>query len=146
VKPEAASGDDNNCPPTGLCSNLFTFQCAPTPGSPRGKAAFDGTVFGFAEGDSVASVYYGRVASLAQGFDEMDWEIPLILGAAIAHELGHLLLGTNSHSPTGIMCGQWDRRFLRLALMGRQLFTPQQAEVIRAAVDRRNHIEVAGDH
>jgi hypothetical protein len=44
------------------------------------------------------------------------------------------------------MCGQWDRDYLRLALMERQLFTPQQAEVIRTEVGRRNHIEVASDH
>ena len=116
------------------------------PGSTPAKAAFRDTVFGFAEGGSVASVFYKRITDLAQGVDKEDWEIPLILGAAIAHELGHLLLGSNSHSPTGIMSGQWDPTYLRLALIGRQLFTAQQAEVIRAEVGRRNHIEVAGDH
>jgi hypothetical protein len=29
------------------------------------------------------------------------------LGHVIAHEIGHLLLGANSHSPVGIMRPQW---------------------------------------
>jgi hypothetical protein len=117
------------------------------PGSTPAKAAFpDTAMFGFAEGGTVASVFYGRITDFAVGVDKDDSEIPVILGAAIAHELGHLLLGSNSHSATGIMCGQWDRDYLRLALMERQLFTPQQAEVIRTEVGRRNHIEVTGDH
>src|SRR5579859_1082509 len=28
-------------------------------------------------------------------------------GRAMAHEIGHLILGTNSHSPTGIMRASW---------------------------------------
>jgi hypothetical protein len=39
VKPETACGDDNNLPQTGLCSNLFTFTCAPTPMCNRPHAA-----------------------------------------------------------------------------------------------------------
>ena len=113
------------------------------PGSTPAKAAFRDTVFGFAEGDSVASVFCGRITELAPWLDNADGEIPLVMGAVIAHELGHLLLRSNSHSPTGVMCGQWDRNCLRLAIIGRQLFTPQQAEVIRAEVARRDHIEVA---
>jgi hypothetical protein len=107
------------------------------PGSTPAKAAFRDTVFGFAEGDSVASIFFRRITDLAQGVDNEDWEIPLILGAAIAHELGHLLLGSNSHSPTGIMSGQWDRNYLRLAQMGRQLFTPQQSALLQVNVLRR---------
>jgi len=115
------------------------------PGYTPAKAAFRDTVFGFAKGYSAASIFYERITDLAQGFDNADWEIPPILGAAIAHELGHLLLGSNSHSPTGIMRGQWDRSYLRLAVIGHLLFTRQQAEVIQKEVVRRNRVEVAGD-
>ena len=62
----------------------------------------------------------------------------MILGDVIAHELGHLLLGTNSHSPVGIMCANWDQDYLRLALRGRQLFSPEQSALMRAAVVRRH--------
>jgi hypothetical protein len=30
-----------------------------------------------------------------------------ILGHAVAHEIGHLLMGTNSHSSRGLMRGNW---------------------------------------
>ena len=32
-----------------------------------------------------------------------------VLAYSIAHELGHLLLGSNEHSPTGLMRARWDR-------------------------------------
>ena len=50
-----------------------------------------------------------------------------ILGVAMAHEVGHLLLGSNAHSPTGIMRASWNRDDLRYAAVGYLLFTPQQA-------------------
>ncbi|MEO5822443.1 MAG: hypothetical protein ABIT71_18195 [Vicinamibacteraceae bacterium] len=34
--------------------------------------------------------------------------VALILGRVTAHEIGHLLLGTNSHAPTGLMQATWD--------------------------------------
>lgn len=114
----------------------------PTPAS----KAFRDAVFGFAEGSFVATVFYARVEDLAHDVYGNESETPLILGDVIAHEMGHLLLGTKSHSPSGIMCAKWDKDYLRLAFMGHQLFTPQQAGVIRAEVSRRNQVEVAADH
>ncbi len=60
------------------------------------------------------------------------------LAHVITHELGHLLLGPHAHSPTGIMQGIWPSEALVSAGQGVLLFTPQQAQVIRAAVGRRN--------
>src|SRR5665213_346545 len=57
-----------------------------------------------------------------------------ILGHVIAHELGHLLLNLNGHSAHGIMRGEMDFIDRHDSL----LFTPQQAEVLRADVLRRN--------
>jgi hypothetical protein len=61
-----------------------------------------------------------------------------ILACVIAHEIGHLLLGPNSHSPTGIMRGKWSAEELRGAGWGRLVFTPQQGERIRAEVLARS--------
>ena len=61
-----------------------------------------------------------------------------ILGIAIAHELGHLLLDLQGHSAEGIMRGEWGLRDLRNATFGMLLFTPQQAEVLRANARSRN--------
>ena len=61
-----------------------------------------------------------------------------ILGIAIAHELGHLLLGLQGHSADGIMRGEWGLTDLRNAAFRMLLFTPQQAEVLRANARSRN--------
>jgi hypothetical protein len=60
-----------------------------------------------------------------------------LLGHGIAHEIGHLLLGTNSHSPSGLMCANWGAKELRLASRGQLNFSAQQAETIRADVQAR---------
>ena len=61
-----------------------------------------------------------------------------ILGIAIAHELGHLLLELQGHSAEGIMRGDWGLRDLRNATFGTLLFTLEQAEVLRANARSRN--------
>jgi hypothetical protein len=55
----------------------------------------------------------------------------VILGHAMAHELGHLLLGTNSHSPTGIMRAHWTSGDLASATVGHFVFTLEQSRKIR---------------
>ena len=54
------------------------------------------------------------------------------LGAVMAHELGHLLLGSNAHSPQGIMQAHWQSEQLRDVGKGRMQFTPAQAQRIRS--------------
>ena len=60
-----------------------------------------------------------------------------ILGHAIAHEIGHLLLNVQTHSAAGIMRGAWNLRDLQNAGYGYLFFTPQQAKAIRDDVGRR---------
>lgn len=55
-----------------------------------------------------------------------------VLGHVMAHEIGHLLLGTHSHSPVGIMRPQWQGEELRQVGMGTLLFTPEQARKMQA--------------
>jgi hypothetical protein len=54
-----------------------------------------------------------------------------LLGCVIAHEVGHLLLGTDSHSHEGIMQGRWEDAQLREAGKGNLQFTPSQAAFMR---------------
>jgi len=61
-----------------------------------------------------------------------------ILGHAIVHEIGHVLLNLKSHSDTGIMRGNWGLRVLQDACYGYLVFTPHQAEAIRLEVGRRS--------
>jgi hypothetical protein len=51
----------------------------------------------------------------------------IILGHVAAHEIGHLLLGTNSHSPGGIMRAHWRMEELARAKKGLLLFTKSQS-------------------
>ena len=129
----AAEQADRDC--SGLVSGA-TLILRILPRSTPANAAFRETIFGFADGSVLASVFYGRVEHFARDVDRDATEIPVILGDAMAHEIGHLLLGP-SHSKTGIMCGQWDRNHLQRALRGRQVFNPEQIERIQAEVLRR---------
>ncbi len=104
------------------------------------SATFKREVFGYADGPSLASVVYDRVAGLANADGDLN-EAPVILGVAIAHEIGHLLLGRDAHSPTGIMRGRWDRAQLQRALWGRQLFSPDQSTRIRVAMEARMKLQ-----
>ena len=56
----------------------------------------------------------------------------ILLGIVSAHELGHLLLGTSSHSPMGLMRGNWHRDDLFRAVKGSLLFSDDQSDHMRA--------------
>jgi hypothetical protein len=102
----------------------------------------------------VVYVFYNRVEALAQSQVRALFEGSIhrpattaqVLGHAIAHEIGHLLLNLESHSATGIMRGDWDLNDLQGVASGFLLFTAQQAEVIRAEVVRRVGVRRIGQH
>jgi len=54
-----------------------------------------------------------------------------LLGHVLAHEIGHLLLWSNSHSISGIMSGRWAGGELRRISEGTMFFMPQESKVIR---------------
>ncbi len=58
----------------------------------------------------------------------------LLLGTVAAHEVGHLLLGSNAHSAIGIMAPHWEQEELRHAGMGSLLFTPEQSVRMRTRI------------
>jgi hypothetical protein len=73
-------------------------------------------------------LYYAHLA-------EPNAHLPLgegeLWGCVIAHGVGHLLLGTDSHSHEGIMQGHWEDPQLREAGKGNLQFTPSQAGLMR---------------
>jgi hypothetical protein len=81
-------------------------------------------------GVSYAGVSLPAVTDLAE---QLDVPPATVLGAAMAHEIGHVLLG-RSHSPFGIMSAKLDRAKLRMAMGGTLLFTAEQSIQLRAAV------------
>ena len=88
-----------------------------------------GVAFLSAEGTGCYSdVFYDRAMEL-----HVNWNVGLAdtLGNVMAHELGHLLLGSNSHASTGIMRAHWQGEELRHLSWGRLSFTNQQADHMR---------------
>ena len=82
-----------------------------------------------------AAVLYPRVKQFAAGNDSTA-SVEAILGAAIAHELGHLFLGTTEHGP-GVMSEGYDKTHVRQINQRRIRFTPVQAAAMRAALATR---------
>jgi hypothetical protein len=76
-----------------------------------------------------ADVFYLSIERLEQN---SSLGAPAILGHVMAHELGHLLLGSRSHSNLGIMQARWTSSQLRGISMGQLTFDRRQSEVIRA--------------
>jgi hypothetical protein len=82
----------------------------------------------------VASIFYDEVKERAR---EHQLNFGELLGDVTAHELGHLLLGTNSHSSSGLMSAFWSGNKLRLAAQGCLTFTDAEAKRIDAAMAAR---------
>jgi hypothetical protein len=82
----------------------------------------------------IANVFMNRVGEQTAvekiGVDQ-------VLGHAIAHEIGHILLGSNSHSSSGLMKAQWGPEDMKRAAKGDLLFTPEQAQTIRKNLTKR---------
>ncbi len=76
-----------------------------------------------------AVVFYHRVTELAA---DMDSYRSVALGHLLAHEIGHLLLGSGSHSRQGVMRATWQNKDLEKAIRGKMHFTPKQAKRLRA--------------
>ena len=127
------SAPDHTAPeclrPLGPTDLVVRIEPGVRPGSKR--------ALGFSQGTTYASIYYRRAAEIAgeQLAQEGD-----ILGCGIAHEIGHLLLRSQSHSPRGIMRAEWGKEELKLISTRSLHFTPQQAEVMRAELTRRTSL------
>ena len=82
----------------------------------------------------MAYVFYHRVEELAR---RRSLSAADSLGHAMAHEIGHLLLGTDSHSPSGLMHARWDRSDMLRAATGWLIFSDDESERLRADVHAR---------
>ena len=85
----------------------------------------------------IASVYAGSVKerSVKSGVP-----VVTLLGRVTAHEIGHLLLGTNGHGPSGIMRASWN---VKVPHPAEWQFTRDDAARIRLGLLRRSEGEVA---
>jgi hypothetical protein len=81
----------------------------------------------------VAYVFRDRVYGFAEQSHVDFW---IVLGCAVAHELGHLVLPVNAHAPDGIMRARWDPGMIARA-GGFLNFTAEQGRVLRMRLATR---------
>ncbi|MBS1842486.1 MAG: hypothetical protein JSS69_09245 [Acidobacteria bacterium] len=104
------------------------------PGALSASADTFGQAFVDAGGEGVYSnVYYQNLSRSSRHPELSDAEM---LGCVLAHELGHLLLGANSHSASGVMQARWDASTLRIAAESSLFFTPAQSAALRSHLPR----------
>jgi hypothetical protein len=102
----------------------------------RGKTSND-SVFGVAflgtDGTGkYCDVFYDRIEKMRR---DSGASPARVLGTVAAHEIGHLLLGSHSHSATGLMSPHWRDEELRRISMDRLTFTSEQASRMKTRID-----------
>jgi hypothetical protein len=85
---------------------------------------------------TLATIFADRIATVgrAAGLDQGE-----LLGRAMAHEIGHLLLGTREHAAAGLMRGKWTSRELTTNRPTDWQFSRKEGARARQAVVRRVH-------
>ena len=93
-------------------------------------------------GDGVlATIYMNRVEWLAA---DAQTSAVVLLGRAVAHEIGHLVLGTSEHSSSGLMRGVWTSREVRANRPQDWMFSPpDQTRVLDAHLARSQRLETS---
>ena len=77
----------------------------------------------------LATVFGDRIIALA---DRTRLPREVLIGRAMAHELGHVLLETSAHATHGFMQPVWSDAILLQARPSDWLFTPREAAQMRA--------------
>jgi len=83
---------------------------------------------------TVATIFLERVDWLAR---HSGADVEELTGLAIAHEIGHLLLGTSRHSRQGLMRGQWTVGELRSGRPRDWQLHPEDCAQLRAGLAAR---------
>jgi hypothetical protein len=83
---------------------------------------------------AVVSIYLDAVTDVARRYG---LAVGKVLGIAIAHEIGHVMLPPPSHSAAGIMQPSWGGDDLRHAAGGDVAFTNHQAALMRERLINR---------
>ena len=137
------------CPPNPSVDSPWRCGVEPAPGEIRVRIVghppnnvFQDSIFGFAIAPTFATVYYDLAQTLIKAASEAESFLPVVLGCLIAHEIGHLLLGENQHSVSGIMQASWDIRQIQLLTKGVLQFTPQQSARMRNNTQMRANLHV----
>jgi hypothetical protein len=100
----------------------------------QGSAMGGGDMLGLAvqNADGSGAYCYVFENKLNEISGRMHIPMSRLLGYAMAHELGHLLKGSHSHSPAGVMSGLWSKYELEQLARGSLSFTREDLLIIRA--------------
>jgi|SRR5579871_4387243 len=119
--------------PSDLTVRIVASALPPATPNALGLAAWSGDL-------AAAFIFYDRVAALRTSTRF----VPSILGRVMAHEITHLLLGSQSHSEIGLMKGQWNADDLRtvnsawLGLPVRSVLSMQKEARRRVLIARKD--------
>lgn len=108
-----------------------------SPPAPQGRGADAalGEAYLAEDGSGVlANIFGDRVACMATSAGA---HVGTLLGRVIAHELGHLLMGTSTHRGAGLMRAHWTSTELHQAPASVWAFTSADAADIRTGLDAR---------
>jgi hypothetical protein len=97
-------------------------------------STFSSHTLGASIGCCYATLYYGRAVAYSNA---LNVNPDILLGCAIAHEMGHLLLPAEGHTPTGIMSSDWTEKDLSSKGLVRLVFAPAESVRIRSAIASR---------
>jgi hypothetical protein len=107
----------------------------PVPPGYRGSLPLGDAMLDTRTGSGVlATIYFDRVQWLAR---ESGTDSRALLGRAIAHELGHLLLASTAHAPFGLMRARWSEEEIRRGRARDWLFAPGELAKIRRRAEAR---------
>jgi hypothetical protein len=82
----------------------------------------------------LSTVYVDRAESVAR---VAATDARRVLGLAMAHEIGHVLLNSNTHAEQGLMRADWSRTELRRTDQAAWNFLESEAAIVRAAAQQR---------
>jgi len=141
VTDAAVSADWHDC--------TRTESCAPEPGDlvirivrETGTSGFEwrralgySVVDPVADSGTLATIYVNRVEDSAR---HAGADVALLLGRAIAHEVGHLILHTNEHGAQGLMRAIWTEEEMSRNIPDDWVFASPERRQIRAALQRNS--------
>lgn len=108
---------------------------APVPQHYNGTLALgDATIDTRAGAGVLATVYVDRIEWLAH---ETGTDSRALLGRAMAHELGHLLLASTTHGPVGLMRAHWSQEEVRRGQPRDWSFAPTELAAMRRRAQTR---------
>jgi len=128
--------------PAGPLDVILRILPEPGPGSTESDRTAGFSIVPDDGSPGVVAVVFRDRARRAAGRSTEAWTFR-ILGLLAAHEVGHLLLGSQSHSSSGIMRPELFEKSLESVSWGQLVFGRDEAARMRAELRRRGRLSIA---